>query len=251
MFCMLSPLSGKGLLLYRSMYAGSYSAKNIAKNYSLLKFRKKADSFTTYFTNSDNIFLGFHEEVQLYPKDSPFYVEDWVTAVLVPKEDIVNSILNLNIVIACLLSLLVTGGIIISIFFSKKYLGPISAGFEFIKSAETEEAPKTNIQEMDDLIHYLSEYRREQLRKAEQERYQLTMLEDFVAKTKTLTPAEYAVFSLYIKGNSVQEIAEQLFISVNTVKTHNKHIFSKLGVASKEELILYHNMLQEIGLQMK
>ena len=251
MSCMLSPLSGKGLLLHRSMFAGGYSAKNISEDYSLLKFRKKSNSFTTYYTDSENIFLGFHEEVQLYPKDSPFYVEDWATAILVPKEDIVDSILNLNIVIACLLSLLVTGGIIISIFFSKKYLKPISAGFEIIKSAETEEAPKTNIQEMDDLIHYLSEYKREQLKKAEQERYQLTMLEDFVEKTKTLTPAEYSVFSLYIKGRSVQEIAGQLFISVNTVKTHNKHIFSKLGVASKEELILYNNMLQEIGLKLK
>lgn len=251
MFCMLSPLSEKGLQLTRSMFAGGYSAKNISRDHSTLKKKQKSGSFITYYTDPDTVFLGFQEILSLYPKDSPFYGETWVTAVLVPKEDIVTSILNLNIVIACLLSLLVTGGIIISVFFSKKYLKPISAGFEIIKSQKAEEAPKTNIQEMDDLIRYLAAYKREQQKKAEQERYQLTMLESFVEKTKTLTPAEYSVFSLYIKGFSIQEIAEQLFISVNTVKTHNKHIFAKLGVTSKEELILYHEMLQEIGLTLR
>lgn len=248
MFCMLSPLIENSLQLQRSMFAGGYSAKNISQGHSILKQKQKSGSFITYYTDPDNVFLGFQEIVSLYPKGSPFYGETWVAAVLVPKEDIVESILNLNIVIACLLSLLVTGGIIISIFFSKKYLKPISTGFEIIKSQEAEDAPRTNIQEMDDLIRYLAEYKREQQKKAEQERYQLTMLEDFVEKTKTLTPAEYSVFSLYSKDLSVQEIAERLFISVNTVKTHNKHIFAKLGVTSKEELILYHNMLQEIGL---
>ena len=77
------------------------------------------------------------------------------------------------------------------------------------------------------------------------------MLEDFVEKTKTLTPAEHCVFNLYINGYSAQEIADRLFLSINTVKTHNKRIFVKLGVASKEELILYNNMLKEIGLELK
>ncbi len=251
MFCMLSPLSEHTLILCRSMFAGGYSAKKISKEYSILRLKDRENSFTTYYTDVDNVFLGYHSRVQLYPKDSPFYGETWAAAIMVPKEDIINSILNLNIVIASLLILLVAGGIIISVFFSNKYLKPISAGFEIIKSAETEEAPKTNIQEIDDLIHYLSEYKREQLKKAEQERYQLSMLEDFVEKTKTLTPAEHSVFSLYIKGLSAQEIADRLFLSINTVKTHNKRIFVKLGVASKEELILYKNMLKEIGLELK
>ncbi len=251
MFCMLSPISDQNLILSSSMLAGGYSVKNISEDHSILKFKEKDNAFTTYYTDTENVFLGYHSRVKLYPKDSPFYEETWATAIMVPKEDVINSILNLNIVIACLLILLVACGIIISVYFSNKYLKPISAGFEIIKSAETEEAPKTNIQEIDDLIHYISEYKREQLNKAEQERYQLSMLEDFVEKTKTLTPAEHSVFSLYIKGYSAQEIADRLFLSINTVKTHNKRIFVKLGVASKEELILYNNMLKEIGLELK
>lgn len=251
MFCMLSPETENTLTISRSMYAGGYSAKKISEDYSVMKFKDKENAFTTYYTNAENIFLGYHNRVQLYSTDSPFYQETWVSAVMVPRDDVLNSILNLNILIACLLLLLVAGGIIISVYFSKKYLSPISAGFEIIKSEETEEAPKTNIQEIDDLIHYLSEYKREQLKKAEQERYQLSMLEDFVEKTKSLTPAEHCVFNLYINGYSAQEIADKLFLSINTVKTHNKRIFVKLGVASKEELILYNNMLKEIGLVLK
>jgi DNA-binding CsgD family transcriptional regulator len=247
MFCTLSPISGNSLDIRRSMIAGGYSVKYLSEEDTTLKVVPDSDSFTTYGKENKNLYLGYHNPIQLYPENSPFSGENWVTAVLVPKDDIVNSIIRLNLVLISLLGLLVTLGIIISIVFSNKYLKPISDGIEIIKSSDPGEAPKTNVQEIDDLIHYLSLYKKEVNRKAEQDKYQLSVLEQFVEKTKTLTPAERLVFNLCVQGLSAKEIADQMFLSINTIKTHNKRIYAKLNVASKEELLLYINMLKEIG----
>lgn len=249
MFCMLAPYQDSSIAINRSMFAGGYSMKEITKEDVNLQVKKSKSSFYTYECNG-SIYLGFQSSIRLYPKGSPFSDESWITAVLVPKEDIVNSITLVNIIWVCLLSLLVAVGVVISIVFSNKYLKPLSQGIEAIKSAGSEDIPKTNVQELDDLIIYLADYKKELNQKLEQDKYQITLLEEFINKTKTLTPAERAVFNLSIKSMSSKEIADELFLSINTIKTHNKHIFSKLEIASREELLLYISMLKEIGLEL-
>lgn len=251
MFCMLSPVHNNTVAINRSMFAGGYSVKDISEEDITLHIKDNRHSFTTYYDDVKDIYLGFHTPIQLYPNGSPFSGEAWITAILVPKEDIVRSITSLNTIMICLLSLLVSVGIIISVVFSNKYLKPISQGIEIIKSSETEEVQKTNVQEIDDLIHYLSLYKKEINQKAEKDKYQLTMLEEFVEKTKTLTPAERSVFNLCVKGLSPKEIADEMYLSINTIKTHNKRIFAKLAISSREELLLYISMLKEIGLEWK
>jgi LuxR family maltose regulon positive regulatory protein len=52
-----------------------------------------------------------------------------------------------------------------------------------------------------------------------------------------LTPSEVAVLRLLPSYLTNQEIAEQLFLSVNTVKTHLRSAYHKLGVTSRREAI--------------
>ena len=52
-----------------------------------------------------------------------------------------------------------------------------------------------------------------------------------------LTAREQEVLQLIISGKANREIAETLFISVSTVKTHVRNIFSKYDVGSRAELI--------------
>jgi DNA-binding CsgD family transcriptional regulator len=51
-----------------------------------------------------------------------------------------------------------------------------------------------------------------------------------------LTPAELEVAELAAAGLGNAEIAERLFVSVPTVKTHLRHVYGKLGVANRTEL---------------
>ena len=52
-----------------------------------------------------------------------------------------------------------------------------------------------------------------------------------------LTPQEQAVADLARSGRTNKEIAGQLFLSVNTVETHLAHVFRKLGISRRWELI--------------
>jgi DNA-binding NarL/FixJ family response regulator len=54
----------------------------------------------------------------------------------------------------------------------------------------------------------------------------------------TLTKMEYQVLILIWEGHSNKSIADGLFISVNTVKTHVRNIFEKFNVRSRNELIV-------------
>ena len=52
-----------------------------------------------------------------------------------------------------------------------------------------------------------------------------------------LSLRETEVLGLVVRGYSVPAMAERLFISENTVQTHMKHIYSKLAVHKKQELL--------------
>ena len=45
------------------------------------------------------------------------------------------------------------------------------------------------------------------------------------------------VLQLLCKGRSKSYIAESLFISENTVRSHSKHIYAKLDVHSKQDIL--------------
>jgi predicted ATPase/DNA-binding CsgD family transcriptional regulator len=52
----------------------------------------------------------------------------------------------------------------------------------------------------------------------------------------SLTPTEIEVVNLVSQGLANAEIAEQLFMTLATVKTHLRHVFAKLDVANRSEL---------------
>ncbi|MCK3863477.1 LuxR C-terminal-related transcriptional regulator [Pseudomonas sp. B329] len=57
------------------------------------------------------------------------------------------------------------------------------------------------------------------------------------ARQETLSTRELAVLRLIAQGCSNQEISNQLFISLHTVKTHASHINSKLGVERRTQAV--------------
>lgn len=60
---------------------------------------------------------------------------------------------------------------------------------------------------------------------------------DIFVKQFAVSPRELDVINLIRKGLNSQEIAQKLSVSIETVKTHRKNIYFKLGVNSVFELV--------------
>lgn len=68
-------------------------------------------------------------------------------------------------------------------------------------------------------------------------------LEDALA---TLTPKEREVLPLIVRGYTNRQIADRLFVTSETVKTHVRHVLAKLRVDSKVSLRL---LLLDLGMR--
>jgi len=52
-----------------------------------------------------------------------------------------------------------------------------------------------------------------------------------------LTPRELEILSLIAEGLSTREIAERIYVSENTVKTHSANLFSKLNARRRTQAV--------------
>ena len=60
-------------------------------------------------------------------------------------------------------------------------------------------------------------------------------------KSHKLSIREIEILSLIMLGNTTQEIADKLFISFETVKSHRKNILEKTGAKNTAALINYYH----------
>jgi DNA-binding CsgD family transcriptional regulator len=65
-----------------------------------------------------------------------------------------------------------------------------------------------------------------------------------LADTCRLSPREREILGYLANGLSAPYIAEALFISHNSVKTHTRHIYRKVGIHKRDELIALVNALK-------
>lgn len=73
------------------------------------------------------------------------------------------------------------------------------------------------------------------------------MFSGFAAKARTLSSAERRILNYYIDGHDIAEIPDLAFISIHTVKKHNRSIYQKLEIASRDELMLYIELFRSCG----
>lgn len=60
---------------------------------------------------------------------------------------------------------------------------------------------------------------------------------DAIGVERNLTPRELEVMKMLCKGRTKSYIAETLYLTEDTVRSHAKHIYTKLDVHSKQELM--------------
>lgn len=69
--------------------------------------------------------------------------------------------------------------------------------------------------------------------------------EQFLIGMKSLTPTERVVFNYYLEGKTVKEIMELMGVKDSTIRFHNRNIYSKLGVNSLKQLLLYSAIMKQ------
>lgn len=81
----------------------------------------------------------------------------------------------------------------------------------------------------------LAAFEAEELRNVSKSR--LPILPSSQALVEPLSQRELEVLQLTAKGLSNREISQRLFLALNTVKGHNRNIFSKLGVKNRTQAV--------------
>ena len=70
------------------------------------------------------------------------------------------------------------------------------------------------------------------------------ILESFARGLETLTPTERLIYDAYLAGTPTKEILFNMNIKENTLKFHNKNLYSKLGVSSRKQLLEVYRAIQ-------
>jgi DNA-binding CsgD family transcriptional regulator len=170
------------------------------------------------------------------------------------------------------------------LFMSRKYVAPILKKIEQLRSSEDdgEQLRITEIDDLFTYFEERSTVYEEQLKKLQSakeaaeeevlrtrkeyeaalEKFELAqseiihlsdenkneiVLEDyefFLCNLKTLTPKEMRIYELYVEGKTTAEIAAIIGIKENTMKYHNKNIYSKLGVSSRKQFLRFAALKQ-------
>lgn len=236
-FCLLAQTSKRQIHLNEAFTAGNYSTHDFTSEHTMLAITTDKP-FNQYSQKNGIAFKGLHQYISLYPDGSPFRDDRWLVALMVPKEDISDAAAKNNQGLLFILIGLLTMGVILSYFISKHFAKPLMKRIEEKKYEKNngKMSEEINIQEPNGVLEHTSFNHR---------------IEDFYKQIKMLSQAERAVFFLYAEGYTAKEIAEQLHLSINTIKTHSKHIYSKLNISSREELLLYVNTLKEAGREIK
>ena len=73
------------------------------------------------------------------------------------------------------------------------------------------------------------------------------LFDRFAHHVTLLSPAESRILDLYIEGHEIAEVPELAFISMATVRKHNRSIYEKLEVASRDEMMLYIDLFRRCG----
>ncbi|GAB4386211.1 MAG: response regulator transcription factor [Elainellaceae cyanobacterium] len=74
---------------------------------------------------------------------------------------------------------------------------------------------------------------------------QINVLEPTLPNVAQLTPREQDVLRLIREGATNREIAEQLYISESTVKTHVTRLLTRLNMRNRAQLAIYANAIQQ------
>lgn len=174
-------------------------------------------------------------------------------AALTPRDRAISFCLKRYAIIGCFFLLFLGISFVVSLVLAHRYTSPLLLGIQRVREGGATDS--TNVREIDDLFAYMKE--KEQKLLAQQKERELaigkkekaghqadiTPYLTFIEQIKALSRAERQVFDMYAAGLNSHEIAGRLNLSINTIRTHNRNIYSKLYVSSYKEMMVYIRMM--------
>lgn len=248
LFCLFAPLRGEALRLSGALFAGHFAAGPGAPAPLDVEVSSVRGGFRQFQQPEKGSFIGLLSTVALYPPDSIYTEEVWSVALMMPRYEleILTSQKNRFLTLGFLVLMLVS--ISFAFLISHRYIRPVVAGLEQLKKLGPSEQIQTP--EINDLFHlHGAQDQATTLQKSPANLLQnhSSLYAEFKKNIGTLSAAEKRVFDLYVQGHTGQEIAEILHLSINTIKTHSRHIYEKLNVNSRNELMVYIRLMEEAG----
>ena len=131
----------------------------------------------------------------------------------------------------------------------QRFVKPITDSLKRFQQGELSEAGiSSGISEVDELAEFLNARARNQrLEQGELPPNIAELFDQFIERKSLLTAAERNILRYYMDGHEIADIPDLAFISMSTVRKHNRSIYEKLGVASRDELMLYIDLLRRCG----
>lgn len=205
------------------------------------------------YTGGDLDYVGLDRPLHLAPISLPGQSGTWVVAALTPRDRAISFCLKRYAIIGCFFLLFLGISFVVSLVLAHRYTSPLLLGIQRVREGGATDS--TNVREIDDLFAYMKE--KEQKLLAQQKERELvigkkekaghqadiTPYLTFIEQIKTLSRAERQVFDMYAAGLNSHEIAGRLNLSINTIRTHNRNIYSKLYVSSYKEMMVYIRMM--------
>lgn len=190
----------------------------------------------TYFTFGTEVYIGKTHDIKLGG-------DDFVLATMLPGAQYSSIVRKGQFRTGLIFFIIMVFAAICCFLMSKRYVSPIDnyeerlSSLEDAKKLAEAEAQKRKASYEAALREY--EFAQAQLDLLSDMYKSEIELDDyihFVKNLDALTPTERKIYGLYIDNRKTKEICEALDITENTLKYHNKNIYSKLGVSSRKQL---------------
>lgn len=238
MVTVLAPIDGDRLLLAQAMIGspgGSYLTAD-----GTLTF--KTGRYYNTYSDGSRTYLGLHEPIGATDAAG----RKLAAVTLVPDAGLraLEARSRTTWIIVSLVFL--AAMLLLSTYLSRRFVTPISRSLQAIREQTPGEHP-SGISEIDELLAFVRSRAAEQLTAGGLPPNIEELLSGFRDRVQTLTSMERTVLQYYIDGCSLEEVAARAYISVATAKKHNTNINRKLGVTSREELMLYIDLFRRCG----
>lgn len=245
MITAIAPVEGDKLLLSNGLIG--------QQRYNSIKGTEEFDiepgKTLNIYRNGAERFIGMHHIIEGANDDKG---RNWAISVFISYDDYNEQISRQRISLIIAVSVFVLIMILSAYILSNHFVQPIVKGLEELKNDDSGQKHRiSGISEIDALAEFLELKNEEYKNGVKAERVLPPDIEElfnnFIENSKKLTASEYNILYYYINGCEIAEIPDLLCISMNTVRKHNRSIYEKLNVKSKDELQLYIDLLKRCG----